>query len=260
MLRPIGIATPADLDGVLPRLGQQPSGIWLSIATELSNSAHDYFGESLISVALRGSTARNTAIDGGSDIDIIAIVRDPPAQAPEDDIALNSKIRPDIKIEASVYQLKELLVPERHRWMRFSLAYSGWTVWGEDIIGKLPEPKIGPYCVGHLPEYMAWSKDYRGYFSKDVPDDERCDMCRWLMKSIVRSLFESIMFDEWAYTRDIYPCAKSAVHHYPEAEDIIWAAAELAVSPVGELETIDVLVDAIRPTLKLAYERYYASN
>jgi hypothetical protein len=131
--------------------------------------------------------------------------------------------------------------------MRFP-AYSGWTVY-EDILGKRLSQKIGLYCGSFLPEY-GLEQGLRGYFSKDAPDDERCDMCRWLMKSIVFTL--RVMFDEWATSaRDIHPCAKSAVHHHPEAEDIIWAAAELAVSsPVGELGITDTVVDSNQAYLK----------
>jgi predicted nucleotidyltransferase len=259
LLQPIGIATRAEPGGLLPRLGQPPSGVWRSVAQELSELALTHFGDNLISVALRGSTARNAAIEGGSDIDIVAIVRDPPVETPDDDIPLKSKLLPDVKIEASMYQLNELLASERLRWMRFALAYSGWTVWGEDVIAKLPDPILGTDCWGHLPGYATWLENYRDKFETAESDDERREICRWLMKSIIRSLFESIMFDEWAYSRDIYPCAEAAVKHYPGSTDAIWAAAELAVCPVSDIEIIDKLVNSLRTSLEKAYEHYRAS-
>ncbi len=251
MLRTIGKANSAAPDGTLARLGKPPTGIWLETALDLAEQFSASLGPELLSVALRGSTARGAAVMNSSDIDIIAILRESTCDHSDQDLEFNSAIQPDLDVEASVLSIDQLLNSPSQEWLRFSLSYSGWTIWGKDFITGLAQPRLGPHCYGHLPRFEKWIASYNAY-SKENDKHENRDVCQWVMKRIVRSLFESVMMKERAYSRDIYPCALAAARHYHDHAPDIWACAEFAVCPTDELLIVDNLVERMTPLLAKA--------
>ncbi len=189
MLLPIGQVTKATPNGTLPRLGEAPTGFWLDVVSEISELAQSIFHKHLLSVAIRGSAARNAAIVGVSDLDILAIVDD----GFEDnnvDKDVCSTILPELDIDGTVTSRSTLLKANSHSWVRFSLAYSGWTVWGEDIVASLPAPKLAPHCVGHLDEFERWISTFKLNWETAENNEQKREICRWQMKTIIRSLFE----------------------------------------------------------------------
>ena len=71
MLRPIGQEISADASGVLARIGTPPSGHWARLANKVSAQLQRQYANKLFAIALRGSTARGTAVAGVSDLDLI---------------------------------------------------------------------------------------------------------------------------------------------------------------------------------------------
>lgn len=237
MLRPIGRIAFADAQGRLPRLGRPPSGPLGALARRLSDRIAADLGPDLVSVALRGSVARGTDVPGASDLDLVVVRR-----ASDEEPALPPC---EVEVEVSAMTLDALLHERPFAWMRFALAHSGWTIAGRDVVAELPEPTLGPHCVAHLKSVERWSAAWPGYLVGDADEAERRLTCRWLMKRIVRSAFETVMLEIGGYTRDIHPCAEAAAARHPERADRIWRAAELAVAPTGDPAVIAAVAEPL---------------
>lgn len=151
------------------------------------------------------------------------------------------------KIEHFVIARDRLLQAPQTAPLRFLLAVSAWTLAGEDILPRLPDPVLGPDARLHLPRLGSWAEGWRGDLAAAPPDECRA-ICAWLMKRLVRSLFEAVMLDLGVWSRDIHPCAKAAAHRFPAHADAIWRAAELAVVPTDASARI---ADAAEPLVTL---------
>jgi Nucleotidyltransferase domain len=153
LLRPIGTLTYADSAGRLPRIGTRPPEPWLTAACQLADQYKAMLGDNLIAVALRGSVARDTMVTGASDIDLVLVTQrvvDTPAR-------VIAAIMPDLPVDVLIITRADLFQNPRMTWKRFTLAFSGWTVSGEDVVTALPDPILGPHAVAHLHGVSRWS-------------------------------------------------------------------------------------------------------
>ncbi len=208
------------------------------------------------SIVVRGSNARNAAVIGASDLDLVILTQGPIAQYKE---PVTVPSMPDLDVETVEVSVVEFLDPSsaKTRWLRFNLAFCGWTAWGEDVLPRLPPPQLDRRAYAHLPGLRRWIDTWRD-MHREAPDDrERRAICSWIMKRCVRSSFESIMLEANVYTRDIYPCARIAADYHPKYEAPLMTAAELAVNPVCEHEPIEAAVANCRPLLTAMYERHF---
>ncbi len=229
VLKPIGQAIPVDANGTLPRIGKPPVEPWASLTATLAKTIQRDLTDNFEAVILRGSLPRGTAVSGVSDIDLVIVMKTPDADYEV------STLPTDIKLDISISTSHELQHDDAWVWMRFSLAFSGWTMLGRDLIPQFPAPTLGPHAFAHLHSLEKWANAWEGMFIEAIDDIERKEISQWLMKRIIRSLFESVMLDTQTYTRDIYPCALAAIQYYPAAKAEIWRAAELAISPSASL-------------------------
>ncbi|MEO0912536.1 MAG: nucleotidyltransferase domain-containing protein [Pseudomonadota bacterium] len=241
-LQPIGQLIMADETGRLPRLGRAPAPVWaheLDAITRMLAAAG--MGQQC-SLLLRGSLARGSAVPGVSDIDLV-LVSD----------ALVERDLPDLaSMDAELVLLRcdDLLHAKTKRWIRFTLALNGHTLTGPDILPALPEPRLGPEAVAHLPKVARWGRSWRALCTQHPPQL----VCRWLMKRILRAGFESVMLDLNAYTRDIYPAARALADRFPEQGALFWQAAEWVVAPVEEPAKIASVAERLLPWLEMRLE------
>ncbi len=107
--------------------------------------------------------------------------------------------------------------------MPFSLAFSGSVISGPDLISTMPDPTLKPYCVAHLKGCDRWIAAWKPMFKATAQPDQKKAICQWLMKRMVRSLFEAVMFDLNCYSRDIYTCAKIAAQQFATQKETFCA-------------------------------------
>ena len=244
-LRPIGQLIHADANGLLPRQGQPPSAHWQPVLDELVAQHRQWYKDDLVSIAIRGSVPRRTDVAGVSDLDLVVFVtKKHPKPA-----NLRSTVRPTLQTETSSEVLPKFFTSKQDHWMRFALAFSGCTLWGRDIVAELPDPQLGPHCIAHLKAASRWLDDWQTYWAEDDDTDEHRAICQWLMKWIIRSLFETQMLRLNAYSRDIYPCMMAAANAYPDHEAAIIAAAELAIDPIADKSRIEDVVGRLSSLL-----------
>lgn len=256
MLRAIGTAHPVLPSGYLARQGVAPTQPWDGYAKRICTELYRNQGANLLSVALRGSTVRATAVIGVSDLDLVVVTR----TAVTDVKVPHIIAAPDLEIETALATEAELLRDPGFAWLRFNLAYCGHTVWGHDYIADLPPPVLDRTALAHVKSVDTWLGQWSEMFSNAPDDKERRAICVWLMKRVVRSLFESVMLEEGVYTRDIYPCADIAARHYPMLRSEIFAAAEMVVSPCGSRSEIEAALNPLLPVLQAAKQAFQVAS
>ncbi len=241
-LMPIGRLIHADKNGVLPRIGCPPHPSWSSVLNDLVWQLQSHCTDNAFSVVLRGSVARGASLNEAADLDLVILYDDtmPPIQN------LQSNVVPTLPIEVSYIERNALKTDAKWVWMRFMLAHNGHTILGPDTLKDLPEPRIGPQCYAHLRDADEWLRDWRLYWDRD---QDYPAICTWLMKRIVRALFESQVTRINAFSRDIYPCAQVAKDAFPHARPAIHKAAELAITPTSDFDTIDQTVGRLSDIL-----------
>ena len=242
VLRPIGKLIHADTLGNLPRIGRMPHATWHPFLDDLVAQFRKINADDTFSVALRGSVARGATTEVAADVDLVVFLDDEAVPFGP----VQSNIFPSMPIEMSLIPRSDFPTHKDWVWMRFALAHGGQTIFGYDHLTKLPEPRLGPHCIAHLRNADRWLKQWQTYWDED---HDYLAICEWLMKRIVRSLFESQLMQMNAYSRDIYPCSQVAVQAFPNLRQAIMSAAELAVSPVEDREIISKITKQLSPIL-----------
>ena len=152
MLRPIGHVTSADASGVLPCIGAPPSGRWAQLASKVSAQLQQQYASKLFAIALRGSTARGTAVAGVSALDLLVLLNHSATDIPSGGLLRGHRVKVDLA--QSTYP--EFMTQPKWAWMRFSLAFFGSVISGPDFISTLPDPTLKPYCIAHLKACDRW--------------------------------------------------------------------------------------------------------
>jgi hypothetical protein len=235
---PLGSCLATDSEGFLvfqPSLEKlQPH--WHELLNQMVYVYRARYGKNLHGVYVRGTVAKGEAIDGISDLDTFALVREGEEEvqaewSKEPREALTKKYPFCTGIECIVLPLASLnkIKPPKNinPWKRLIKTQS-LCVYGEDLAPTIPPIKPGLEMVAHL-------------FSlgEDLPDEAelatfRKKDCTWLMKRIVRSGFELVMERAQTFSRDLYPCYEHFARYYPEKEAGMKRALELAVFPTDD--------------------------
>ncbi len=237
-LKPIGRLVQADADGILPRIGQPPHPSWSAILGDITEQLGAHMPDQDFALLTRGSVARGASVEEAADLDLV-ILLDDPTRCPA---SISSAIAPQLKIETSIIARRDFVTDGRYSWMRFVLAHNGHTVFGPDILPDLPEPKLGDHCYAHLRNADKWLAAWEAYWTEDK---DYLPICEWMMKRIVRSLFESQITTINAFSRDIYPCAQVAITAFPDQREAILDAASLAVAPTNDHAVISGVTDQL---------------
>ncbi|WP_152986637.1 hypothetical protein [Pseudovibrio sp. POLY-S9] len=251
-VRSVGQLSAADKHGILPVIGQAPEEPLLSELASVAEELHTQLGEQFHSLALRGSASRKTFVKGVSDVDLIIF-----AQSPEvPNLFPSHWITQTSDIDLEWIKPEDFLLSTKYRWLRFSLSFSGYCFGPQNILNKLPASSLGPHAIAHLHGAHKWAAFWRTHFDDAQTDAERKRVCSWLMKRVIRSLFEAEMLALNVYSRDIFPCANIASSAFPQYSSMIWRAAELAIAPSSEFQSISEVAETLLPfLLKLQTEQ-----
>ena len=149
MLRPIGHVTSTDASGVLPRIGAPPSGRWARLANKVSAQLQQHYGSKLFAIALRGSTARGTAVAGVSALGLLVLLNHSATDIPSGSLLRGHRVKVDLAQSTH----PEFMTQPKWAWMRFSMAFFDLVISGPDFISTLPAPTLKPHCVAHLKAY-----------------------------------------------------------------------------------------------------------
>lgn len=193
-------------------------------------------GAFLDSLYVLGSSARGCAIDGVSDLDMIAITTidyarvDP--QWPSD---IAAGICRDFPFVASL-ELSTTVradVPAR-RGLKVLLKLHTVCIHGRDLAEEIPGYRLGPDLAGYCRYLQADLLSAIGRASRDDGPARVAATSEWIMKRVLRAGFELVMERVGRLTSHSALCAEAFCRYYPEQRSLMWKVLEYAEHPTSD--------------------------
>lgn len=249
-IAPIGSYVDIDKDGYIIN----PTGVeklqphWKPLINEVLRYHQQLFGDDLHSFFIRGSVAKGQAVDGISDLDSFAFIRNRQEIKIVDSSELLARIREHYPFAEGV-ELQFMTVDRISK--EASLIIQALQIFGEPVEQPLLRP--GRDMIRNAKgifNRMAKS-DIRINRLQDNPNQERIqEECVWIMKHLLRSGVELTYERSGRFTRDLYLCYKDFAEYYPEYSEAMYRALYLALNPSTDLQEVIATRDALIPLLQ----------
>ncbi len=213
---------------------------WKPVIEEIKKVYLENFGEKIHSIYIRGSVAKGEAVEGISDVDSFAVVRNKEDEVDESILeGLETQIENKFPFvqgaEMGVISLGRL---DNRSSFKMMIKTQAVCIYGEDLSNEIAPYKIdkGLFIHSHNLEKSITSTIKGLEEMQDKSEIE--EKCRWIMKNILRSGCEIVITRSQKYTRDLYPCYKVFAEYYPEHEAEMKEVLTLAISPTEDKEKI----------------------
>lgn len=220
----------------------------------------------VVSIYLRGSLPLGLAVEGVSDIDTIAIVR----QASDDfgrldyvdfKKALLAKFPFVRDVEMQQVPLDRLMNLLTFMGLRFVLKHLSLKLYGEDLAARIPsfKPslKLAYAMHGYLSEEI---RETRHHLSLSLHPRQVQAGCAWIMKRMLRTGSAMKMDLEGEFTRDLVGCYEIFSKHYPDKELEMRKTLEWAVEPIADPSPICSHLESFGAWLAAEAERIFRVN
>ena len=213
---------------------------WAEVLSAVREAYLDKWRDAIHSIYIRGSVAKGCALRAVSDIDSFAVTvkgKDPSAVNREDFRAWTLDLEKRVQtaypyvagVETGLTAFEEASDPTSI--YAFMIKVQAVCIHGEDLAQHLPGYKPGPdiaFQTRHFRQHLdLFLKEY-----PQEPESEKPDFLVWMMRRFLRLGMELVMSREGRFTRDLYLCYESFKKYYPERQDDMYHALELAVNPV----------------------------
>jgi hypothetical protein len=239
---------------------------WRGAVDDIINTYSANFKDKILSIYLRGSVACKRAIEYISDIDFMVIVRQ---EFNDDNLSIAQSMGDDLKskyqfvtaVSFDIINYKEMFLDQLpcHFNAAFTIQTQGVLLYGQDLAKRLRkfQPDILTAC------YIA--SDLQSIYNNLInilqntrpPAIDLFELCRWIMKLILRNLFLSLMPTEKRYTRDLYSSYHIASRHYPHYSAELYRILELAIAPTQDRNTILLILQTTGSWVAQEIERRY---
>ena len=259
----IGTYQEVDAQGFLQSVGDAANiqGVWLEAVQALKRAYLERWSN-VHSLYIRGSLAKGTPVAHVSDIDSFAVME------PDWDGAVTyhelkvwaEEVERDIRsafpfvagVEAGLEAYAGTL--ERDNPYTFILQTEAACIYGHDLASEVAPYQLGPQIAFQTKHFQQHLDLFLDEYPQE-PEAEKADFIAWLMRRFLRLGMELVMLKEGRYTRDLYLCYESFAKHYPEHQEAMYRALELALNPEVNRET-ESFVEAFGGWLKGEAERY----
>ena len=254
---------------------------WKPVVEAVREGYLSHLGDNLHSVYIRGSIARGLGREFVSDVDSIAVVKEEKvseltwAQRLSKELTGRFPFCTGVEIVCLAYDDLINADDEYNASWRMMLKTQCVCIFGDDLARQLPDYRLGAEAVVHandirrpierladdiralrliarLPFPTRLLKSLRGGYGPVVSLG-----CAEIMKRILRTGFELVMEEERVYTRDLYPCYRIFSKHFPDKEESMRRALELAVNPTSDPEEVLRYLEDFGPWLIATAERRY---
>jgi hypothetical protein len=246
LIEPIGRLLPLDAEGFLCRdtSADLVPDAWWPLVHGVIAVYREHCGDTLHSVYLRGSVPRGLAIPGVSDLDTLAVLKiDADSQEPPWTEAVSRSLHLQhgigTGVEMTVSGMNHLTDPDLP--LSRLLATQALCVHGPDLIDSVPRYRPDRSMVSHVPTLAQNIDQIAGWLAD--PEEDDAEVCRWIMKRIVRAGLEMHIEAAGVFTRDLWPCYEVFIAHSPERAQEMYSAMELAVVPIVDHAQILSFVD-----------------
>jgi uncharacterized protein len=216
---------------------------WDAVLDRLMMLCKTNLGDLLHSMYVRGSVASGTAIPGLSDIDTLAVVNTDNASVDltwRDDYVKSAQSEfPFVtKIELDIYSVERMMHAPAMAPVRFAISTQSVCVYGNSLLPHLPRYRPGAETIFHIPRLACRLEEVRQALQVSVQADRKKEVCRWIMKSLIRSAFELTVIEERRYSRELSLCCKVFAWHYPSMAASARRALEYALNPSSDERVI----------------------
>lgn len=218
-----------------------------------------YFSEHLHSIYLRGSVAKGMAIPNVSDLDTIAVSK---TKLSQEEIKIRELIWEEIAqkypyLKGVEIHFEALETVHTSKRLQFLLKTQCICVYGTNLNLQIPKLGLGKYAYAHSPTFEEDLERVSKWLETEDSDEEKKEVCSWIMKRTVRIGFELVMKRERCFTRDLYPCYERFAKHYPKKSSAMYEALTLAVFPTANtvllLQTIAALKDFLLKEISVQF-------
>ncbi len=213
---------------------------WKSVVNEIINLYVTHIPEGLLhSIYIRGSVGRGNAVEGVSDIDTIAVVKNSSEinkdwrhQAISD---LSIKYPFATGFELVFWDLVKVL-DESNIGKRFDMKTQFACIYGDDLLkvipGCIPSAAVSKIKTSNLSRDLQESVDNLNHENGASKAEQ---ICRWTMKRILRAGFFLVMPNAQVFTKDLYPSYKLFSVQYPEKQKDMYEVLDLAINPSSDM-------------------------
>ena len=244
MIEKIGRYAKTDLNGfIIPDVAwNNILPHWKDLITDIiPQIRHD---DNIVSLYVRGSVPRGLAIDYVSDLDLVFLVKEKTEKLPQDTIDFRQRLLCRDKfctgIEWARYDLTELHSTIPGQLTRFAtlLKTQCLYLWGQDVAPDIPKIKPGLAMASHIYSFAKDWADYPAKLESAQTQSRLDDMCLWMGKRILRTLFELSSLKKPRFTRDLYFCYAGAAEIYPDIKADLYRVLECSLSKSVDKNTI----------------------
>lgn len=213
---------------------------WRGACEEMVGLYQENLGAALHSVYVRGSLPRGRALEGISDVDSFAVVREPIS---EGDFSWTQQARRELlkrypfvaDFEFHWVPLQPLLTAPGLYSYRFIIKVLSLCLWGKDLKSEIrpfkPDMRLALAFYGNIREVLGEAKA----FLKQGPDPKSTQACcTWTMKRLIRTGFALHIAEEKTFTRDLYPAYEIFAQHHPDQAKKMEQALNWAINPEGD--------------------------
>ncbi|WP_340377263.1 nucleotidyltransferase domain-containing protein [Streptomyces sp. SS7] len=224
----------------------------------------ELFGARLHSAYLYGSIPRGTARVGRSDLDLLAVLHEEPAEA---DRAGARTLLEALDRRFAQIDGGGVLLSSRTRVLsdleRYDLGF---------FVACLCTPLLGEDLAEYLPRYRPDSllaRETNGELALLLPrwrariaetagtEEALRPLVRSLSRHLVRTAFTLVMPRWNGWTSDLHEMAEAFAGHYPERAEQVRKAALRGYEPVGDAVVLASYVDDLGPWLANEYARVH---
>lgn len=221
---------------------------WKPVIDDVISVYKKFFGPNLHSVWLRGSVAKGGAVDGLSDFDSFGYVYEPTDlfdQFEQEIEALEPRYPfcKDIECEADPIALLK-----NDPIMRRIIKTQAICLYGEDVSASIPPHSLRDMIFYSIYLRHCLEKVMPQFLKEDNGDPQQVrGTCNWTVRRLLRSLYETIMFEENRWTNDLWLCYERYALKYPEREPATMELLQLCLNPVANEERIHDAINAFTP-------------
>ena len=241
------------LDRISPR--------YAPVVDDLRGRCRAVFGSALRGLYLNGSVPKGTAVPGVSDLDALAILGTEPLDAHEvaaaaiaDEIQARHPMLGGVGI--GLFHRDVIVSPSQRYDMGFYIKCLCACVEGEDL--GLLLPRFRPSMAlarGSNGNIRRLLEDRRARVAASADPAEIADICKGIMRKIVRTGFTLVMPRWRGWTSDLEPCTEIFAMFYPGRADAMRTARSLARDPSGDRAVVLGILDGLGSWLADEYDR-----
>jgi uncharacterized protein len=222
------------------------------LTEELLQELRRVLEANLLSFIVRGSVSVGKAIANLSDLDLVAVLPTEPSNTTQQHFAhlcerYESCTKLVTGIDLILLSERKLLKSPQYTQLRTNISVRACTIYGEDLLPKLPKVKPGrdlaSTLYGNIETEFSWlSRVFKGEI-KNPSYNYRIRptqfWCVWTTRTILRFGMGIVMMTKPIFTTDLETCYEEFVTMYPKHKDGMALMLRWSREPVSDCDLLN---------------------